>query len=1103
MNRSNQAGKIKKAKIPLLISLLIITLVSLNTALLVLSLLMFPQNGGFQRSLLYIRPDPANNKTGYFVIIDELDASSRNFDIDWISHGRGTLNVDEATTSISFTTQSYLSSDMIMANISFLSPVQSFTEKQGYFYPEMDNDADDLLSPYVKARYSGSQHPLFGTVIYPKNLSDATPVPAVQPVSTGEIGMIGTTDLVYYQDSRNLCTFNTPDDITSDAKVLFIRKDGSGSIDYFFAQDLTKLSFNSIPIFESSAPVGSLLMRNDNSSNKMSGVINVADSCSLTINTSFNVESVVFNSRNTTFQQVGGLVIFTAPESGSFLIQDTTYTGTEVHDEKNPLLSPVPAVQRPNAASWGFDLQLLDGKQHPYLSFNETGLDTLKQRIGNSTEPWNSWYGAFTSSANYYSSTLVENWSQNDREWGTRVLTMKFLVDDWQNCSDKLTELLLDMDSVADSYSQDLGRASAVESYSLAYDAIYNNLSATERATIESLLREHVEPLVKIDKYYDNNHQVVDAGALGLAGLVLKDKSYVDVATDALLRYFYEKVRMDGGSHEGQSYLGFAIKLSSEFIYAMKHLGGYNFYEDPKYFRALEFMARSLSPLATPPQFEDGDSNPRTSEVLLHAANHVEKLTLAGEFKWLWERRQNNSALAGLGYYDYLNGSFPDYRRIVLYTDAINASKPTYGTDIFGDANLAFFRSNYSEEAIYMSISCKDYYQSHPHYDENSFELWAYGAWVLINPGYPNWGRENHDYCISTEASNTLLVNGMGQLAPHAGGFKSAISSPYFDFVQADASQAYDSPGSWENVPVLYTLIIITFGLLGTSAILFFHARRSKRGTDSQPLASSKDDMRGESFLAFMKTALVSPRLAQEEAINHPNETNVKLLNMLLAGTNAFFIVLYLVTLINEFNYFLEAVNLPFDALIVYIIEIAAMILFALISFVIFKAFMKWYSKIALKMVASNVPGFSPRKQWMKNATTISLAWYLVGSIASGIIMLFTSITGFANFIASIFETISGFYEAFDLMFQQVSEMITVLCFTMIYNTVFIIITVDSLGYALHLESGGSITRNNGRKIALASVLIIISIIIILILTPFIITGGLLSQIGVEALVGG
>jgi hypothetical protein len=178
-------------------------------------------------------------------------------------------------------------------------------------------------------------------------------------------------------------------------------------------------------------------------------------------------------------------------------------------------------------------------------------------------------------------------------------------------------------------------------------------------------------------------------------------------------------------------------------------------------------------------------------------------------------------------------------------------------------------------------------------------------------------------------------------------------------------------------------------------------------------------------------------------------------------------------------------------------------VLLAILGFVLFRNFMKFYSKITLKMVHDYDPGFTPRPKWMKTATTISLAWHLLGIIASGIIFLLT-ITGPLNdLIAVIFRTVGGPVEVIDLLFQEFNEMMTIGCITMAYTIAFSASTGDSLGHAVHVETGGGITKDNGRKLALAGLCIVMCVAIMLIILPCIALGGLLSQLGIETLTGG
>ena len=113
-----------------------------------------------------------------------------------------------------------------------------------------------------------------------------------------------------------------------------------------------------------------------------------------------------------------------------------------------------------------------------------------------------------------------------------------------------------------------------------------------------------------------------------------------------------------------------------------------------------------------------------------------------------------------------MNGGGASFNRILLYNveEQIEGMPYSNRKEIWKESGMAFMRSNEKSNGIYLSFNSKDYAQSHVHYDENSFEIWAYGAYVINHPGYPGFGVKHHDYTIDSEASNTLLIGNQGQL---------------------------------------------------------------------------------------------------------------------------------------------------------------------------------------------------------------------------------------------------------------------------------------------------------------------------------------------------
>ena len=87
----------------------------------------------------------------------------------------------------------------------------------------------------------------------------------------------------------------------------------------------------------------------------------------------------------------------------------------------------------------------------------------------------------------------------------------------------------------------------------------------------------------------------------------------------------------------------------------------------------------------------------------------------------------------------------------------------------------------------------------HPHADQNSFVLEAFGHPLLIDSGYYPWFGSPHDYSWTkqTRAHNALLINSKGQGVLNraaAGRITAFVTTADFDYTAGDATAAYQQP---------------------------------------------------------------------------------------------------------------------------------------------------------------------------------------------------------------------------------------------------------------------------------------------------------------------
>lgn len=95
---------------------------------------------------------------------------------------------------------------------------------------------------------------------------------------------------------------------------------------------------------------------------------------------------------------------------------------------------------------------------------------------------------------------------------------------------------------------------------------------------------------------------------------------------------------------------------------------------------------------------------------------------------------------------------------------------PSFTSDLLADAGLAVLRSGWDPDARSLVLDCcRQPLGGHPYPGRLSFDLWAYGKAMVVNPGstlsysMPEYGR----WCHTTVGHNTVMIGGKDQGKPH------------------------------------------------------------------------------------------------------------------------------------------------------------------------------------------------------------------------------------------------------------------------------------------------------------------------------------------------
>ena len=354
------------------------------------------------------------------------------------------------------------------------------------------------------------------------------------------------------------------------------------------------------------------------------------------------------------------------------------------------------------------------------------------------------------------------------------------------------------------------------------YDWLHDQLDDQERTLVRDKLVYQAEALSKAPPVHHDmwlaNHNHVEHLGLAAAGFALRGEvpqaeAWIRQA-DAVFRKALEFSGRDGGSTEGHQYWAYSAESILRYAELARDLLKENLYGSEWLTSVPDFIIHSTLPDFSAPNcvMSFGDSHRSYDS---HGPAHILYRT-AAEYRnphaqWLAQEMVHR----GVG-----RTAFCGWASLLWYDETLRpipvSSLPTYWN--CDDIDWVTGRSGWNPEAVMVGFKsgpmhghkAQKYYDGRPgdtheiggghgHPDVNSFEVYAYGKWLAIDPSYerPKWTR-NH---------NTILVNGKGQLgegqtwfdrkavlAAHAtSAIIKAEHRPAYDYVLGDAMSIYPS----------------------------------------------------------------------------------------------------------------------------------------------------------------------------------------------------------------------------------------------------------------------------------------------------------------------
>ncbi|TMB40818.1 MAG: DUF4962 domain-containing protein [Deltaproteobacteria bacterium] len=376
-----------------------------------------------------------------------------------------------------------------------------------------------------------------------------------------------------------------------------------------------------------------------------------------------------------------------------------------------------------------------------------------------------------------------------------------------------------DNGETADLGGPDLNTAHMLLGNSVAYDWIYETLSAADQATIANRIGVEAEKVAAympdawwVDEYLQN-HNWIDTAGLGMAALVLQGEdsrasNWLSLA-QGNLDMLQQTIGLipDGSWHEGLPYEGYGLAMSLPFWQAMRRAG--SDYTDMGLLRGygLFFLYAGIPDAPRQVILPFGDFTHWPGQMVMQISRFV-----ASRFGDGFAEAAAQRYINAVGRGNFLPELWYDVFEFIGYDATVAASDPHtlpldgFFTDIGsaalhttwdrGDLALGFKagvyggRVNFNRLAVQGSPAGGWLDWGHDHNDDMTFWLFGRGVWLAPEAmGYDAGRSTDYQYPANQTAyHNAILVDGTGQLGDTRvsdsnygnGWFFNRVSTPLF-----------------------------------------------------------------------------------------------------------------------------------------------------------------------------------------------------------------------------------------------------------------------------------------------------------------------------------
>ncbi|MGI6610189.1 MAG: heparinase II/III domain-containing protein [Limnochordia bacterium] len=332
------------------------------------------------------------------------------------------------------------------------------------------------------------------------------------------------------------------------------------------------------------------------------------------------------------------------------------------------------------------------------------------------------------------------------------------------------------------------------------YDMVYEMLTDQERETLRTaLIEKGLRPLyADTNQKADHNLHMLRTSALGAGALVVlgemaQAESYIARAYENF--FWYLDQRLTSGQTEGMTYTSYAMDYVSRFGEALLRVtGNDDFFAHPYVQTVLpQLISYFLAPQGRGlVNFSDSDVASMFFTTMSLLATYRDD-GLAG-----WYLREATPSGGAWGHLLY-----GGRQRRITSPDQLGLPP----SKAFWDIGWVALRSGWSSRDHLLAFQSSQSRLGHNQWDQNNFVLNVGGAWLITDPGYPDYSPGPKNLVTKhTIGHNCLLVDGQGQVSLGAGQLQEFFHSPAFDFTTGEAGFGYLAHGvaGWER-KILYS----------------------------------------------------------------------------------------------------------------------------------------------------------------------------------------------------------------------------------------------------------------------------------------------------------